>query len=252
MKPLAGRRVLITAGHKRLGRAVAVHLAGLGADIAIHYRRDADLAHGCVEELQALGVHALALAAELTDPQQVRALVEDAVAALGGLDLLVAVAASYEPTDVLQTTAADLDRILAANARAPIELVLCCRPHLAQSGDGRAVLFGDLAGVTPLRGYLAHSMAKAALHAGVRGLAAELAPQVTVNAILPGAVLMPENLGELPWQALQRRVPMGSLALADAGEPVRAIVQAVEYLATCSRYVTGVLLPIEGGRLACW
>jgi pteridine reductase len=247
MSELHDRRVLITGGHKRLGLAVARQLSQQGARVALHYRHDAALAEGVATELGGI-----ALQAELTDPAQVQALVDRTVAHWGGLDLLVVAAASYEPTDLATATAADLDRVLHSNARAPVDLILRCVPHLQASADGRVVVLGDLAGQTPFQGYLAHSMAKAALHAAVRGLASELAPHVTVNAVLPGAVLAPEELGPAVWLSLQRRVPMGALALTQPGEPVSAVVSAVAWLATCSRYVTGVLLPVDGGRAARW
>jgi NAD(P)-dependent dehydrogenase (short-subunit alcohol dehydrogenase family) len=241
------QRVLITGGHKRLGRAVARHLAGLGARVAIHYRRDAELA-----EALALELGGIAVGGELTDSADVARLVAAVTRAWGGLDLLVASAATWQPTDLASASVDALDAALHSNARAPVELILRCRPHLEASADGRVVVFGDLAGVTPFRGYLGHSMAKAALHAAVRGLAVELAPRVTVNAVLPGAVLRPEDDTAASWAALQRAVPMGELALEDPDEPVRAVVEAVAWLASCSRYLTGVLLPVDGGRSARW
>ncbi len=240
---LQGKRVLVTGGHRRLGRAVAEHLARQGAHVAIQFRADVELA-GQVARL--LG--GPAIQAELTDTAQVHALLAQAAAVLGGLDLVVAAAASYEPTDLSKPDMAHVDRVLQTNARAPIDLVLQARPWLAKSADGRAVLFGDLAGVTPFAGYLAHSMAKAALHAGVRALAAELAPEITVNAIVPGAILRAVGMDEAAWQAVLRPVPMAS-AVAEA---VPAIVNAVAYLATCPRFVTGTLHVVDGGRTARW
>ena len=163
MHPLADRRVLVTGGHKRLGRAVARHLAGLGARVAIHYRHDAKLAEDLARDLGGL-----AIGAELTDPAEVSRMVAEVERHLGGLDLLVGSAASWQATDLATATAEDVDAALHANARAPVDLVLRCRPHLEASPDGRVVVFGDLAGVTPFRGHLAHSMAKSALHAAVR------------------------------------------------------------------------------------
>jgi len=250
--PLAGRVALVTSGHKRLGRAIALHLGAQGADVAVQFRHDRHLADEVVDLLRAQGRRAEALQAELTDTQEVSAVVAQASDRLGGLDLLVAAAASYRPTPVETCAAAQLDQVLAENARAPVALVLACRPWLAASRDGRAIVLGDLAGVTPFAGYLAHSMAKAALHAGVRALAAELAPTVAVNAVIPGAVLQPASESDRYWQALQAKVPMGEVALADAGAGSQAVVDAVHYLATCSRYVTGSFVTVDGGRTARW
>ena len=250
--PLLGRRVLVTGGHRRLGRAVALDLAAAGADIAVHHRHAGEEAMAVAQEIRALGRRAVVLQAELTEPARVAALLAHVSGFLGGLDLVVACAASYEPTPVEHLSAADLDRVLTCNARAPIDLVLQARPLLQASPDGRAVIFGDLAGVVPLRGYLAHSMAKAALHAGVQALAAELAPHIVVNAVVPGAVLRPADMRDDAWARVQNAVPMSGLLEHDPEAGVAAIVQAVRHLATRSRFVTGALHRVDGGRSARW
>lgn len=244
--------VLVTAGHKRLGRAVALYLARHGADVAIHYRSDPETAQEVVAQLQELGAHAVAIQAELTDTAAVGDLLQQAVAALGRLDWLVGCAASWEPTPLASLTAAQLDGVLQTNARAPVDLVLQALPWLRQSQDARVVLFGDLAGRLAFSGYLAHSMAKAALHAAVAGLAAELGPMVAVNGIAPGAVMQPADMDAAAWTALQRRVPQGQLALADVDLPVDAVAATVHFLLTAPRYLSGQIVAVDGGRTARW
>jgi len=250
--PLAGRRVLVTGAHRRLGRAVALDLAAAGADIAVHHRHAGDNALAVAAAIRDLGRRAIVVQAELTEPARVAALLAHVAGFFGGLDLVVACAASYEATPVDHVSAADLDRVLSCNARAPVDLVLQAHALLAASPDGRAVIFGDLAGMTPLRGYLAHSMAKAALHAGVRALAAELAPQVVVNAVVPGAVLRPAAMSPEAWSRTQQSVPMAEIVEQDPQAGVLAITQAVRHFATCSRFVTGALHCVDGGRSARW
>ncbi|MBI5607831.1 MAG: SDR family oxidoreductase, partial [Deltaproteobacteria bacterium] len=160
----AAPRVLVTGGHRRLGRAIAVALAQAGYDVCIHHRNHPELAASAAAEVRAAGRRAAVVCGELSDTQQVRAIVEHAVHTMHGLDLVVASAASYRTTDAERASAAHLDQVLAENARAPVDLLMHARPHLQASRDGRAIVVGDLAGVTPYRGYLAHSMAKAALH----------------------------------------------------------------------------------------
>lgn len=246
------KKALITGGHKRLGRAIAQALVHAGYDVAIQYRRDPDMAEAVVAAAQAHGRRAIALQAELTDSAALPALVAAASAHLGGLSLLVLAAASYDPTPVDALNAAQLNSAFGQNARAQVELMLAARPALTASGDGRIVVLGDLAAQIPFTGYLAHSMAKAALHAAVRGLAAELAPDVTVNAIVPGAVLRPDDLPEVAWQRLLDVVPQGQLLVDDAAAGSRAIAEAVVYLGSCSRFVTGAFHTIDGGRTARW
>ncbi len=246
------KKALITGGHKRLGKAIALALAQAGFDVAIHYRHDPQAAQDVVAAARALGRRAVALPAELTDSAALPTLLADAAGHLGGLSLLVLAAASYDPTPIDALNAAQLDLAFAQNARAPVALALAARPWLVASGDGRIVVLGDLAGQTPFHGYLAHSMAKAALHAAVRGLAAELAPDVTVNAIVPGAVLRPDDLPPTSWQRLLAVVPQGHVVAADPAAGADAIAQTAVYLAQCSRFVTGAFHHVDGGRSARW
>lgn len=246
------KHALVTGGHKRLGRAMALELARAGFDVAIQYRTDKGAAWTVVTEIQALGRTANAFQADLGDSASLLQLVKDADAALGGLSHLVLAAASYDRTPVEALDAAQLDRAFAANARSAVELTLAARQTLENSLDGRVIVLGDLAGQVPFAGYLAHSMAKAALHAAVRGLAAELAPGVTVNAIVPGAVLKPMEMPDSAWQKLLEVVPQGQVIAADPEAGAAAIAGAALYLATCSRFVNGTFLTVDGGRTARW
>lgn len=246
------KKALITGGHKRLGKAIALALIDAGFDVAIHYRRDPHAADEVVAAAQARGRRAVALQAELTDSQAVHQLVARAADFLDGLSLVVLVAASYIPTPLETLDGGQFDRAFAQNARAPVELALAARPFLTASGDGRIVVLGDLAAQIPFTGYLAHSMAKAALHGAVRGLAAELAPEITVNAIVPGAVLRPDDLPEAAWDRLLSGVPQGRSLVADPTEGGRAIAETVVHLSQCSRFVTGAFITVDGGRTARW
>lgn len=249
---MAARAVLVTGGHQRLGKAIALSLGRQGFDVAISFRSSPDLAQQVVAELRAQGVHAIAVAAELTDPVQVRQLIDQVAQEFGHLDAVIASAASYRPTPLNLLDALQLDAILVENARAPVDLLLAAAPWLRQSADGRAVLLGDLAGFTPFRGYLAHSMAKAALHAAVAGLAAEWAPEILVGGVAPGAVLQPAELADADWRRLQTAVPMGKMALEQPEVPVEAVCAAVLWWLTCPRFAAGQVLRVDGGRSARW
>ena len=249
---MARRVALVTGGHRRLGKAIALSLGRQGFDVAISYRSGADLADLVVDELRGLGVRATAVAAELTDPQQVRELVDQVAFRLGGLDAVIASAATYRATPLAQLDASLLDQVLVENARAPVDLLLAAAPLLRMSSDARAVLLGDLAGITPFRGFLAHSMAKAALHAAVAGLAAEWAPQILVGGVAPGAVLKPEEMTATAWCTLQSHVPMGKRAVDQPEVAVEAVCAAVLWWLTCPRYAAGQVLRVDGGRSARW
>jgi len=235
-----------------LGRAITLALAQAGYDVCIHHRHHPEQAATAAAEVRATGRRATVVCGELSDTQQVRAVIEHALHHLHGLDLVVACAASYRTTDPEHASADHLDQVLAENARGPVDLLMQVYPHLHSSRDGRAIVVGDLAGLTPFRGYLAHSMAKAAVHMAVRSLAVEWAPHVLVNAVVPGAVLPPETMPASQWAGLQTRVPLGGEVLRNPQLPVQAVADAVLWLARAPRFVTGQLIPVDGGRTARW
>lgn len=243
---------VVTGGHKRLGRAVALALAHAGADVAVLFRQQSAAAAEVVQAVTAMGRQSVAVQVELTDSAAVGRALRLVAHELGGLDWLVAAAASFEATPLASLTGEALDRVLQNNARAPVDLVLQALPFLRESADARVVLFGDLAAERPFGGYLAHSMAKAALHAAVRGLAAELGPAIAVNGIAPGAVLAPAEMTPNDWRRLQDRAPQGAHALRDPGLPLAAIAETVGFLLTCPRYVSGQIVAVDGGRSARW
>lgn len=249
---MRGKKVLVTGGHQRLGRAIALHLGGLGADVAISWRRDELAAEQVVRALSTADRPALAVQCELTDRDQVHELIDRTVQRMGGLDFVVASAASFLATELDACDTASLDQNWADNARGPIDLILQARPYLEQSRDGRAVVIGDLAGLKPLHGYLGHSMAKAALHNAVLGLAVELAPKVVVNAVVPGPVLRPDSMSEEAWLQLLDRLPLGEMARLEPEMPVRAVCETVAFCLVVSRFMTGQILVVDGGRSVRW
>ena len=116
---MAPRVALVTGGHRRLGKAIALSLARQGFDVAISYRSGADVAQQVAQEFRGLGVRATAVAAELTDPVQVQQLVDQVTQQFGRLDAVIASAASYRPTPLEQLDAKQFDAIMMENARAP-------------------------------------------------------------------------------------------------------------------------------------
>ncbi|MBM4345060.1 MAG: SDR family oxidoreductase [Deltaproteobacteria bacterium] len=251
-KPLSGKRILIVGGARRLGRAIALELSCGGADVTLTCRFSVADAQSAVADIQARGGSAQWRRCDLANRAEIAAAVETVLTTRGGLDAVVVCAASYRPTPIGPDAHVDALDVLDENAWAPVQVALAARPALCASGDGRVVLLGDLAGVRPYRGYLAHSMAKAALHHAVAGLAVELAPGVLVNGVAPGAVLRPEDLSVDDWTRLQRKNPLGEAAIDDALLPVRAVCAAVSFFLTCPRFVTGQILAVDGGRSARW
>ena len=183
------------------------------------------------------------LAGDLADPAVPAVLVDATLARFGRLDLLVNNASNFFPTPLSTATLAQWDALFAINARAPFLLAQAAAPHL-QRADGAIVNLVDIHAEQPLRDHPAYCAAKAALAALTRSLALDLAPQVRVNAVAPGAILWPEHESD----AQRREMLLAATPLRRTGTP-EDIAEAVRWLAQDARYVTGQTLRVDGGRL---
>ena len=240
---LAGHAALVTGAAHRIGAAIARRLHAAGMDLAIHYRASATAAEILATELNARRPgSATLLQADLLDHAALGPLVEEAVAALGHLDLLVNNASSFYPTPVAEATPAQWDELLGSNLRAPFFLAQAALPHL-RARRGAIVNIVDIHAQRPLGGHPIYSIAKAGLAMLTKSLARELGPEVRVNGVAPGAILWPEaGLSEAEQQAILDQAVLGRL-----GDP-DDIARAVLYLYRDAGYVTGHVLPVDGGQ----
>lgn len=239
---LAGRVALVTGGARRMGRAFAEALAGRGMRLAIHYGASSAEADAVVAALRSDGHDAEAFGADLRDAQQAIALPNQVVTHFGRLDLLVNSAAVMERIPVEETTVEQWDDILHLNLRAPFFLAQQAAPYLKQSG-GKIINIADLGGLEPWRNYPAHSISKAGVVMLTKVLSVALAPEITVNAIAPGTVLVPDEYDDARRAFLSETTPLQRL-----GTPNDA-VQALLYLVEHGDFVTGETLVVDGGRL---
>lgn len=236
--------VLVTGAARRVGRVIARTLHGAGYDLALHYRGSRAEAEQLACELEATRTGStLLLHGELADPAAPDALVRQAVQRFRRLDALVNNASSFFPTPVGETTQAQWDELFAANARAPYFLAQAAAPHLRQA-RGAIVNLVDVYAERPLARHPVYCMAKAALAMATRALAIELAPEVRVNGVAPGAVLWPES-GK---PAHEQQSLVGRTPLKRAGTP-EDVAGAVLFLLRDAGFVTGEILRVDGGRL---
>lgn len=220
---------------------MALALAQAGANIVVHYHSTTEAVPGTLAELRALGVQAIAVQANLVEPEGVEAVFEAAEAAFGGVDVLVNSAANMEPGDVLTLTRADWQRSLDLNLSAPF----FCAQRAAQSmrarGGGAIVNIADLSGLQPWARYPAHSVSKAGLIMLTQVLAKALAPTIRVNAIAPGPVIKPDDWSDETWHGLGQRT---LLKHTGSGYDVaRAALFLLE-----ADFITGETLVVDGGR----
>lgn len=240
-------RALVTGGAVRLGRAIANALGDAGWDVAFSYRSSADAARTLVADLDAAGVRGLSLQADLATVEGVHAVADGVTRAWGGVDLVVHNAAAWERVPFDHLDASRWDAMLALNLRAPALLTRALLPGLRAStldGGGLVVNVGDIAADRPVPGYAHYCASKAGLHLLTRALAVELAPEVRVNAIAPGTVIVPETLDHESLEAIRATIPAGAFG---TGADVAAVVL---FLATAAPYVTGQVWAVDGGRSA--
>jgi pteridine reductase len=238
---LRGKIALVTGAGRRLGRAMARALADRGMTVAIHFNASAEGAGELQDEINRAGGQAVCFSADLTDAGAARNLPEQVVARLGRLDVLVNSAAIMQRLSLEETTPEQWDAILDLNLRSVFFCTQGAAPAL-RAARGKVVNLADLSGIQPWPGFAAHSISKAGVIMLTKVMARSLAPEVTVNAIAPGAVLVPEEYDAEERERLARSTPLRRL-----GSPSDA-VSALLYLLEGGDFVTGEVLVVDGGR----
>ena len=249
---LTEKSALVTGAANRLGAQIARTLHQNGANLIIHYRRSAAAALALADELnRQRGESALAISADLSTDSGIDDLAEQACNAFGGLHILVNNASSFYPTRFGEIDRQAWDDLIASNYRAPLFLAQACYPSLRHN-HGCIINMLDIYASRPLHQHSVYCSAKAANRSLVESLALELAPEVRVNGIAPGAILWPEKTGsdktghDEPDSEQQRellqRIPLNRLGGA------QVIADTALFLAT-NDYITGEVIRVDGGRL---
>jgi NAD(P)-dependent dehydrogenase (short-subunit alcohol dehydrogenase family) len=234
---LAGRIAVVTGGGRGLGRVLVRALAAGGADVAFSHRESRRGALEEAEAIRGLGRRVFVAAADARIPGEMAAFVDEAAAALGGIDFLVNNVGVFRRVPLDEMSEDVLDEAFDVNVKAAVMSTRAAVPHMRARGAGAVVNVASLGAVRPWVSHLAYCASKAALVMATRCLALALAPAIRVNAVAPG-VLDPPGAAE----ALRRRVPAGRFGTQ--GEAVEAIL----YLLLGATYTTGELLTLDGGR----
>ena len=247
MRELQGAVALVTGGGTGLGRAISLALAAAGAHVAINYSRSGEEARATAADVEATGVRALAVQADVADDAQARAMVDQVAVEFGRLDVLVTHAGMtvFVPFDDLEgMTEADWDRIMAVNTKGPWLCARACAPVMRRNGGGSVINITSVSGVRPGGSCLAYSVSKGATEMLTRALALALAPDIAVNAIAPG--LMDTRWGRLWGDAhFERQAESNLLGRIPSLEDLAA---GAVFLAQ-NTSMTGRTLVIDGGAL---
>lgn len=246
-RALDGKRVLITGAGRRIGAEITERLHEAGCNVAIHYRSSAENAKELCNRLNgARPDSAEIFATDLHETAGLKPFMDKVTGWHGGLDILINNASSFYPTPIGSVTESQWEDLIGSNLKAPLFLSQAAWPHL-RSSHGVIINMLDIHSMRPLRDHPVYASAKAGLAALTRSLARDLAPEVRVNGIAPGAIVWPEEgVSDRVKENILSQIP-----LKRTGAP-RDIADCVLYLARDAGYVTGQIIVVDGGRSIGW
>lgn len=238
---LDGKVAMVTGAARRVGKSIALALAGKGAHILVHYDRSEDDAQQTAEEIRRLGVRAEIVQANLGNPVSIEQMFTAAESHFGRLDVLVNSASAFQKRDFLELSIEDWNYVIGINLRAPFLCSQLAAHLMLARGEGGCIInIADIAGEEPWARYPHHSVSKAGLLMLTRVAAKSLAPTIRVNAVVPGPVLKPDRMPDHRWNRLGEVIP-----LKRTGEPEH-VAQAVLALIE-NDFATGSIFHVDGG-----
>ena len=243
---LAGKIALVTGSSRGIGRAIALDLAASGASVVVNYRQDAAAADAVVEQIRAAGGDAIAIQADVSEPEQAQGLVAATVGKFGRIDILVNNAGTTRDGLLMRMSEADWDALMDTNVKSVFN---CCkavlRPMLRGKRGGRIINISSLAGIVGNAGQANYAASKAAIHGFSKSLAKEVGSrEITVNVVAPGLVLtdLTDGLPEKTLQSIKQTAPLGRVGKAEE------VAHLVTFLASDrAAYITGEIIRVDGG-----
>lgn len=239
---LEGKIALVTGAAHRLGRAIALTLAGEGCDVLIHFHRSGQQAEESLAQVERCGVRGALAQADLAHSDGVHALFEALDQAFGGLDLLVNSAAILERVDLLAASDQDWHSTVGLNLKGAYFCTQQAALRMRSRGSGAIVNISDTAAHRPWKLFPLHSISKTGLEMLTQVAAYALAPEIRVNAVVPGPALKPPWMSDERWKAILQKLPL-SIPI-----PAEDVAQSVVFLMK-NEYVTGHTLRVDGGSL---
>ena len=248
MQKLKGKIALVTGAARRIGATTVRMLHQNGATVVVHYRNSKTDAEKLCGELNALRAESCFIQqAELAEVESLNSMVEAVIEKVGRLDILINNASSFFPTKVGEITEAHWDNLMASNLKAPLFLSQAAAPHLMKT-QGCIINMVDIHAERPLAEHPVYCAAKSGLLMLTKSLAKELGPNIRVNGVSPGAILWPEADGNSVEVTLEHQALLDKTSLKREGSP-DDIAQAIYFLIAEAPYITGHIIPVDGGRL---
>lgn len=238
MHPLSGKVVLVTGAARRIGRVLALALAGAGADVAITYRESDKEAGLTLRDLAKSGQRSMALRCDVRDPVSVRESVAAVVEEFGRLDVLVNNAGMFATAPLESISVDQWDAMFETNTRGAFLMAQAGHSHLKKS-RGRIINIGSLGGSHPWATHAHYSTSKAALHMLTQTMSKAFAPEISVNCVAPGMIVNGEVQPD--YEQFSAKTPMKR-----NGKP-EEVAEAVLFFATGPHFITGQILGVDGG-----
>jgi len=240
---LRGKVALITGGARRIGACLTRTLHTAGMNVVIHYHSSLEPARVLQKELNAVRENScILIQCELTEYNKLKPLVDESARQMGRLDVLINNASTFFPTPAGDTNEPHWDSLFDTNLKAPFFLTQAAAPHLKKH-RGSIINLIDIYAERPLADHAVYCASKAGLASLTRSFAQDLAPEIRVNGIAPGAILWPENQhDEVAQKRLISRVPLRRI-----GQP-QDIADTALFLIRDARYTSGQILSVDGGR----
>ncbi|RMF93265.1 MAG: SDR family oxidoreductase [Candidatus Schekmanbacteria bacterium] len=239
---LKGKKAVITGGAKNMGRIIALELARLGVDIAVGYYKSFREAEMTVKEIQAFGVKALSVKADIRKSSEAEGFVESAVRGLGGIDYLINNAGYFQSADIDKVDRKMWFDALTTNLTGPFFCAQKAAEYMKRQGSGKIVNISSLGGIRPWPKSIPYCASKAGLIMLTQCLAVALAPEIQVNAIAPGMITLPDSYSDEIRERIVKRIPLKKTGKFED------IAKAVVFLLSESNFTTGEVLTIDGGQ----
>ena len=240
---LENKVALVTGGAARVGKAISLGLAKEGVKVAVHYHHSGDEAEQTLTEIESAGGEALLLPGDFSRVAEIEKVVRSCYRHFKRLDILINNAAIYFRTPLGKTTEQQWDELLEINLKAPFFCAQFVSTIMKKQKSGKIINIADVAGISPWPGFIPYSASKAGLISITKGLAKALAPDIQVNTIASGTVLMQEDAVE------ENRDEIKNLTLLKKIGSPADIVNTVLYLLKGSDFITGSVVTVDGGRL---
>lgn len=240
---LKNKVALLTGGAVRVGKAIALGLAKEGVKLALHYNRSVDKARHTQSEIESEGGEVLLIQGDFSKVAEIEKVVKTCYDHFNKIDILINNAAIYFRTPFGETSEKQWDDLLSINLKAPFFCAQFTSYFMKKQKSGKIINIADVAGILPWPGFIPYSVSKAGLISITKGMAKALAPEITVNAIASGTVLIQEEVSKAEAEQIKNLT-----LLKKIGSP-EDIVNAVIFLLKGSDFVTGAVLVVDGGRL---